>query len=50
MKVTQIRNLGAGIENLSNGTSHSGPVRIEGTGTFSEPGALWDTVIGFELR
>jgi predicted dehydrogenase len=38
------------VANLINGTSHSGPVRIEGTGTFPEPGALWDTIIGFKLQ
>jgi myo-inositol 2-dehydrogenase/D-chiro-inositol 1-dehydrogenase len=38
------------VANLINGSSHSGPVRIEGTGTFPTPGALWDTIIGFELR
>jgi predicted dehydrogenase len=38
------------VANLINGTSHSGPVRIEGTGTFPEPGALWDTIIGFDLQ
>jgi myo-inositol 2-dehydrogenase/D-chiro-inositol 1-dehydrogenase len=38
------------VANLINGSSHGGPVRIEGTGTFPEPGALWDTIIGFELR
>ncbi len=38
------------VANFINGTSHSGPVRIEGSGTFPEPGALWDTIIGFEVR
>jgi myo-inositol 2-dehydrogenase / D-chiro-inositol 1-dehydrogenase len=38
------------VANLINGTSHTGPVRIEGTGTFPPAGALWDTIIGFEVR
>lgn len=37
------------VANFINGTSHSGPVRIEGTGTFPEPGSLWDTIIGFKV-
>jgi len=38
------------VANLINGTSHSGPIRIEGTGTFGEPGGLWNAIIGFELK
>ena len=38
------------VANLINGTSHSGPVRVEGSGSFPEPGALWDTITGFELQ
>jgi predicted dehydrogenase len=38
------------VANFINGTSHSGPVRIEGTGTFPKPGILWDTITGFELQ
>lgn len=38
------------VANSINGTSHSGPVRIEGTGTFPEPGVLWNTITGFEVR
>ena len=38
------------VANFINGTSHSGPVRIEGKGTFPEPGVLWDTITGFELQ
>jgi predicted dehydrogenase len=38
------------VANFINGTSHSGPVRVEGTGTFPAPGSLWNTIIGFELR
>jgi len=38
------------VANLVNGTSHSGPVRIEGTGTFPAEGTLWDTITGFEVR
>jgi predicted dehydrogenase len=37
------------VANFINGTSHSGPVRIEGKGTFPEAGSLWDTIIGFEV-
>ena len=32
-----------------NRTSHTGPVRIHGTGTFAEPGSLWDTITAFDL-
>ena len=38
------------VANLINGTSHSGPVRVEGSGTFPAPGVLWDTIIGFKLK
>ncbi|MCU0777208.1 MAG: Gfo/Idh/MocA family oxidoreductase [Akkermansiaceae bacterium] len=38
------------VANLINGTSHSGPVRVEGAGTFPPAGSLWDTSIGFELQ
>ena len=38
------------VANLINGTSHSGPVRIEGTGKFPPPGSLWDAMIGFQLH
>jgi predicted dehydrogenase len=38
------------VANFINGTSHSGPVRIEGTGTFPEPGVLWNTIVGFQVQ
>jgi myo-inositol 2-dehydrogenase / D-chiro-inositol 1-dehydrogenase len=38
------------VANLINGTSRTGPVRIEGTGTFPEAGVLWDTITGFEVH
>lgn len=38
------------VANFINGSSYSGPVRIEGKGTFPEAGSLWDTIIGFELN
>jgi predicted dehydrogenase len=39
------------VANLINGTSHTGPVRIEGTGSFPEdPKGLWDTIIGFQIH
>jgi myo-inositol 2-dehydrogenase/D-chiro-inositol 1-dehydrogenase len=38
------------VANFINGTSHSGPVRIEGAGTFPEPGVLWNNITGFEVR
>lgn len=38
------------VANLINGSSHSGPVRMDGTGIFPEPGSLWDTLIGFDLH
>jgi myo-inositol 2-dehydrogenase / D-chiro-inositol 1-dehydrogenase len=37
------------VANFINGTSHSGPARIEAKGTFPEAGSLWDTIIGFEV-
>jgi myo-inositol 2-dehydrogenase/D-chiro-inositol 1-dehydrogenase len=38
------------VANFINGTSHNGPVRIKGTGTFPKPGELWDTITGFDLH
>jgi hypothetical protein len=38
------------VANLINGSSHSGPVRIEGKGTFPEPGVLWNNIIGFDIH
>ncbi|MCU0748591.1 MAG: Gfo/Idh/MocA family oxidoreductase [Akkermansiaceae bacterium] len=38
------------VANLINGTSHSGPLRVEGTGKFPPPGSLWDALIDFELH
>ena len=38
------------VANFINGTSHSGPTHIKGTGTFPKPGALWDTITGFDLH
>ncbi len=38
------------VANFINGTSHSGPVRIEGTGTFPDAGVLWNTITGFKVR
>ena len=37
------------MANFINGTSHGGPVKIEGTGSFPEAGALWDTITAFEV-
>jgi hypothetical protein len=38
------------VANLSNGTSHSGPVRIERTGAFPEAGVLWNTITAFSVH
>ena len=39
------------VANMINGTSHSGPVSVEGTGEFpDDPQALWDTIMKFELQ
>lgn len=39
------------VANLVNGTSHTGPVTVEGTGQFpDDPAGLWDTIMGFELQ
>lgn len=38
------------VANFINGTSHSGPVRIEGTGVFPDADALWNTITGFKVR
>jgi predicted dehydrogenase len=38
------------MANFINGTSHSGPVLIEGTGSFPEAGVLWDTITAFEVH
>ena len=39
------------VANFINGTSHSGPVSVEGTGTFPDnPADLWDTVIDLQLQ
>lgn len=39
------------VANFINGTSHTGPISVEGTGQFAdEPGGLFDTIVDFELR
>jgi predicted dehydrogenase len=38
------------VANLINGSSHSGPVRIEGKGSFPKPGVLWNNIIGFDIH
>jgi predicted dehydrogenase len=39
------------VANMINGTSHSGPVSVEGTGSFPEnANSLWDTIIGMDLH
>lgn len=39
------------VANMINGTSHSGPVSIEGTGRFpDDPDGLWDTIIEMEIQ
>ena len=39
------------VANMINGTSHSGPVSIEGTGKFpNDPNSLWDTITGMDLH
>lgn len=39
------------VANLINGTSHTGPVSVEGTGTFpNDPNGLWDTITDFEVQ
>ncbi|MDA3926017.1 MAG: Gfo/Idh/MocA family oxidoreductase [Kiritimatiellae bacterium] len=37
------------VANMINGTSHSGPISVEGSGKFPESG-LFDTIIDFELQ
>ena len=37
------------VANLINRSSHTGPVRIEGTGAFPGPGELWDTMTDCEI-
>lgn len=39
------------VANWANGTSHSGPISVEGTGRFSDPEqGLFDTIEAFELQ
>ena len=39
------------VANMINGTSHTGPVSVEGTGKFpDDPAGLWDTIIDLELQ
>ncbi|RME70990.1 MAG: gfo/Idh/MocA family oxidoreductase, partial [Verrucomicrobia bacterium] len=39
------------VANFINGTSHTGPVSVEGEGQFpDDANALWDTIIGFQLQ
>ena len=39
------------VANLINGSSHTGPVSVEGSGSFpSDPNGLWDTIVGMNLR
>ena len=38
------------VANLIHGGGETGPLRIEGSGTFPEPGLLWNTLTGFELQ
>jgi predicted dehydrogenase len=39
------------VANLINGTSHTGPVSVEGTGRFQDdPAGLWDTVEEFQVQ
>lgn len=39
------------VANKINGTSHTGPVSVEGSGEFpNDPNGLWDTIIGFEVQ
>lgn len=39
------------VANQCNGTSYTGPVSVEGSGTFqNEPGGLWNSIIDFEMQ
>lgn len=38
------------VADFMNGTCHTGPVHIEGKGTFPELGVLWDTITDFEVH
>ena len=39
------------VANMINGTSHSGPASVEGSGKFPEDSkGLWDTIIGMDLH
>jgi predicted dehydrogenase len=38
------------VVQLINGSERSGPVSVEGRGTFPEPGSLWNSLIDFELH